>query len=115
VIASNSRPAPAIEPAIIRRAAEGSEMVELTPPLDLLLGGGGTDERARAILIPLERGAGREKRVLLVGTSDLFAQQMLQVMQRVLLITLPVGIVAATLAAWLIAGLGVAPVREMHA
>ncbi len=51
---------------------------------------------------------------LVVGRTDHAFEQMLALIRRVLILSLPVGIIGAGVAGWLISGLAVAPVRRIR-
>lgn len=59
-------------------------------------------------------GQDDEPYLLIAAASDAYAQRQIQLVGRVLLIAAPIGLVAAAISGWFIAGIAVSPIREMR-
>ncbi len=113
VIASSSRPAPEPPLVLFQEALEGPGL--LLRRLEVR----GVDaptqaESLQRLAIGSFVGPGGSRCVLLLATGDRYAQGMMARVREVLVIAAPIGFIAAGVAGWCIAGIAVAPLRELR-
>lgn len=108
VVASNRRPAP--ELASFPALPPGAETaVGFRPPP------AGQDAARGAARVASARVRGSDGRDYILGlaSGDVHAELMLSLLNRVMVVVLPVSLAAAGLAGWIIAGLAVRPIRRI--
>lgn len=113
VVASSARPAPEPPPGLFAEALED-------PGLLLrrfeVRGADAPDrsETLERLAIGSFAGPGDTRCVLLLATGDRYAQGMMARVREVLFIAAPIGLLAAGVAGWCIAGIAIAPLRELR-
>ena len=113
VVASTQRPAIAPVDLTLDEVFSASEPVNRKMEVGVLQDPDPGAEIARIILNTFTASDGRSY-VLLTATSDAYAQRMLGVVYSVLLVAAPIGLVAAGISGWLIAGIAVAPLNDVR-
>lgn len=114
LIATSRRPGVELSPENTGHLLSGGTPHALLLPGAALGGGPREDVAARAAAIRLDGPDGRSY-IFMVVDNDLFAQQMLALLTRIVLITIPIGIVATGVAAYLISGIAVRPLLHITA
>jgi signal transduction histidine kinase len=109
-IASNIRPAPDARDLHLDRAKLGGGPVIVRNQVP---GAMESSRSWRLVLKPLRAPDG-ESYVLLVGTGDASYDQMLSLSARIVALSVLVGVGAAALGSWMIAGLATAPIHELR-
>lgn len=105
---STSLPPPEVFPGLRDTATPAGVLMQLP------FAPGGTDAPWRFVVRTLDNAEGSQV-YLVVGRPDFTYHATIQLIRTVLLLSLPVGLLAAGVAAWLISGLAVAPVRQLSA
>ncbi|MBL0921126.1 MAG: hypothetical protein IBJ10_03240 [Phycisphaerales bacterium] len=113
LIASTVSPAPHIPAALLAGAVESQGVVLRQGPLNTILTGEDSAAPGRFAAFHY-RGQAGSQYVLLVVTGDEYAQGMLRRVSQVIVTTAPIGLIAAGVAGWCIAGIAVAPLRELR-
>lgn len=115
-VASSRNPPPADPPDDLWAAVRaGAGPASGVLPADALPAAARASRGARAVLLRAQDRAGRTFYLYGVMTDD-YAQVMLALLSRVLIVSIPIGVVAAAVSAYLIAGIATGPlnaIREM--
>lgn len=114
LVATSHRPGVELTPERAASLLSGGPTHALVLGGNALGGGPRDDQTARASAMRLDGPDGRPY-VFMVVNNDLFAQQMLALLTRIVLVTIPIGIVATGVAAYLISGIAVRPLLHITA
>jgi signal transduction histidine kinase len=111
VVASSVQPAPPL--AALTNGAQGSRGPPAVYKPDLgFLGGGFAESEGRTLIWRITDRDGRPL-VVAYGVSESFFQEQITLVQKVLLLILPIGVASTGLATWLVTGLAMAPLRRL--
>lgn len=113
VIASNVDDAPSLPPAEVRRADP-----RILGPIPEPYFGSDTNKSSQAqglrgVFLPF-RGDDGQRYVLLLATHRSFIKQMTALLMTTVLLTLPVGVLAAAIGGWFVAGVAVEPLKDVR-
>lgn len=113
VVSSSVDPAPVVPPNLLRLTAQNELVALRTVPLSLLPTAIDSARSAHAAALGFTADDG-QRFTLIVIAPDVYVQQVITQLIRSASIMIPVGIAAAGVGAWLIAGLAVAPIKNLE-
>jgi signal transduction histidine kinase len=113
LLATNCKPAVSFSLAGGAEAAEAKAAVHRQFEVRALQSPDGQQRSGRTVATPFIDPTGRPL-VLVSATSDAFIQQLTGELRRLLLWAMPVGLVAALVSGWFIAGLAVRPLKRLQ-
>jgi signal transduction histidine kinase len=113
IIASTQRPPLPPDQLDLASAFALGSRIEQRMPVSILEDPDADARIARTVLRRFSASDGRDY-ALFTATSDAYAQRMLRVVYNVLLVSAPIGLLAAAASGWLIAGIAVRPLHDVR-
>ena len=110
-VASSRTPAEPLSPEVWKSIANESGPVSTRLPISLSAVPGDGPARAAAEWITTPSGT---RFLLLAGWGDLYAQEILRLVAHALFLSIPIGIVAVAISAYVISGVAVRPIQAMR-